>query len=90
MKTMMMSLTRATGRSLAVSDLDDRRAPTSAAIGDLSNLLQVVASVLHLIDRQIDDDTRLLIRAGLSPINAAGDMTCSRAFTAPHRFSLEG
>ncbi|QYE33408.1 MULTISPECIES: hypothetical protein [Sphingosinicellaceae] len=71
-------------------ELNERSPFAPASGGDLSNLLQVAASVLHLIDRQIEDDFRPLIRAGLSAISAAGAMTCSPAFAAPLRYSLEG
>lgn len=45
--------------------------PPAAVRGDLCNLLQVAASALHLIERQLDDDLRPLIRVGLAAIGQA-------------------
>lgn len=54
------------------SDIGATR-PAAPMPGDLCNLLQVAASALHLIDSQLDDDLRPLIRAGLAAIcQAAG------------------
>lgn len=80
-----------TGPSLVQRKLDYQR-PAPSGPGDLSNLLQIAASVLHLIDRQIGDKIRPLVRAGLSAISAAGDLTCSPAFAAPlrHQWRAEG
>lgn len=39
--------------------------------GDFCNLLQVAASALHLLETQLDDDLRPLIRAGLAAIRQA-------------------
>lgn len=47
------------------------RQPLGAAPGDVCNLLQVAASALHLIERQLDDDLRPLTRVGLAAIEQA-------------------
>lgn len=52
-----------------------RLAPVSQ--GDFCNLLQVAASALHLLDLKLDDDLRLLARAGLDAIRQAAD--CAQA-----------
>lgn len=40
---------------------------------DVRNLLQVVASAFHLLDRQVDDDLRPLIRVGLAAVQQMGE-----------------
>ncbi|TRW17212.1 hypothetical protein [Glacieibacterium frigidum] len=55
--------------ALAIDSAAYRQPP--AARGDLCNLLQVAASALHLIERQLDDDLRPLIRVGLAAIGQA-------------------
>ncbi len=53
---------------------------------DLCNRLQVAASALHLIDRQIDEELRPLIRIGLAAIrHAAADAHRVPALSAVHR-----
>ena len=47
------------------------RERTAVVHGDLCNLLQVVSSALHLIDRQLDDDLRPLVRVSLAAIRQA-------------------
>lgn len=88
--TTMMTLSRETAWSFVTRRPETGSNAAAASSGELSNLLQVAASVLHLIDRHIDDEIRPLVRAGLAAISAAGDMTCSPAFAAPLRLSWEG
>lgn len=54
------------------------RSIVSAPAGELCNLLQIAASTLHLLDRQIDDELRPLISVGLAALRqAAGAVTAS-------------
>ncbi len=60
--------------------------PQCSGRDDLCNRLQVAASVLHLIDRQIDEELRPLIRIGLAAIrHAAADAHQVPDLSAVHR-----
>ena len=64
-------------------------AGAATSSGDLTSLLQVAASVLHLVDRQLDPDFRPLVQAGLAAITAAGNLIYTSVAAAPHLYALE-
>jgi hypothetical protein len=63
------------------------RQPPGAARGDVRNLLQVAASALHLIERELHDDLRPLTRYGVDAIGRAAAVAATDLQMATPRFA---